>query len=137
MGKDFYHSQVKAALQRDGWQITHDPYQIRVGGVEMYIDLGADEIIGARRENTKIAVEVKSFISPSPVSDFHLAHGQFLDYRYALEEQEPDRALYLAVPYFIHETFFRLKFIQTVVDRSQLKLLIYSPERESIVQWIE
>jgi hypothetical protein len=137
MGKDFYHSQVKAALQRDGWQITHDPYEIRVGGVEMYIDLGADEIIGARRENNKIAVEVKSFISPSPVSDFHLAHGQFLDYRYALEEQEPDRALYLAVPYFTYETFFRLKFIQKVVDRSQLKLLIYSPEEESIVKWIE
>jgi hypothetical protein len=29
MGKDIYHNQVKMALQKDGWLITHDPYNIR------------------------------------------------------------------------------------------------------------
>lgn len=62
MVKDLYHQQVKSALQKDGWQITHDPYEIRVGGIEMYIDLGAEEVIAAQRENTEIAVEIKSFI---------------------------------------------------------------------------
>jgi hypothetical protein len=136
MAKDIYHHQVKIALQRDGWIITHDPYNIRIGGIEMYIDLGGEKIIGAEKENVKIAVEVKSFISPSTISDFHLAHGQFLDYRYALEEIEPDRILYLAVPSLTYQTFFSLKFIQKVVEKSQLKLLVYDSEQESVVQWI-
>lgn len=78
MSKDLYHNQVKTALQNEGWQITHDPYEIRVGGVEMYIDLAAEQVIAAQRGTTKIAVEIKSFTNPSNVSDFHLAHGQFL-----------------------------------------------------------
>ena len=132
-----YHNQVKTALQKDGWQITHDPYEIRIGGVEMYIDLAAEQVIAAQKGNVKIAVEIKSFISPSTISDFHLAHGQFLDYRYALEDEEPERILYLAVPDRVYQTFFTLKFIQRVIQRSQLKLLIYNPQQEVIVQWIE
>ena len=137
MGKDLYHNQVKTALQKDGWQITHDPYELRVGGVEMYIDLAAEQVIAAQKENVKIAVEIKSFISPSTISDFYLAHGQFLDYRYALEDEEPERILYLAVPDRVYQTFFTLKFIQRVIQRSQLKLLIYDSQQEVIVQWIE
>jgi XisH protein len=64
-----------------------------------------------------------------------LAHGQFMDYRYALEEEEPDRKLYLAVPVNVYRTFFSLKFIQKVVQRSQIDLLIYDPDRKVIVQW--
>jgi hypothetical protein len=120
MAKDLYHNQVKRALEKDGWEITHDPYELRIGGVEMYIDIGAEQIIGADRGNDKIAVKVKSFISPSRISDFHLAHGQ-----------------YLAVPHFVYETFFNLAFISRVVQRSQLKLLVYDIEQETIEQWIK
>ncbi|MEM9004105.1 MAG: element excision factor XisH family protein, partial [Cyanobacteria bacterium P01_F01_bin.86] len=45
MVKDAFHSAVKTALVKEGWTITHDPYEIAVGGVEMYIDLGAERII--------------------------------------------------------------------------------------------
>lgn len=137
MAKDLYHEQVKAALQKEGWQITHDPYEIRVGGVEMYIDLAAEQVIAAQRNGIKIAVEIKSFISPSTISDFHLAHGQFLDYRYALESEEPERVLYLAVPVRVYQTFFTLQFIQQVMQRSKIKLLIYDAEQEAVVKWIE
>ena len=41
MAKDLYHDLVKRALKKDGWEITHDPYELRVGGVEMYVDIGA------------------------------------------------------------------------------------------------
>jgi len=137
MAKDLYHNQVKRALEKDGWEITHDPYELRTGGVEMYIDIGSEQIIGADRGNDRIAVEVKSFISPSRVSDFHLAHGQFLDYRYALEDTDPERVLYLAVPRFVYQTFFSLAFISRVVQRSQIKLLVYDLEQETIEQWIK
>ncbi|MBT9317490.1 XisH family protein [Leptothoe spongobia] len=135
MGKDVFHYAVKAALQKDGWTVTHDPYGLAIGGVEMYIDLGAKQLIGAEREGRKIAVEIKSFIGTSPISEFHTAHGQFIDYQYALEEEEPERILYLAVPEKTYTTFFSLKFIQTAIKRSQLRLLVYNPDEEIIVLW--
>lgn len=39
--KDVFHEVVKIALQKDGWQITHDPLLFNVGGVKMSIDLAA------------------------------------------------------------------------------------------------
>jgi hypothetical protein len=136
MARDLFHDRVKAALRQAGWTITHDPYELNVGGVEMYIDLGAEDLIAAEQDNSKIAVEVKSFIGASPISEFHTAHGQFLDYRYALEEEEPERVLYLAVPLKVYDEFFSLKFIQMAVQRSQLRLLIYDPDKEVIIQWL-
>jgi len=39
--------------------------------------------------------------------DFHLALGQFLNYRMTLEKNEPDRVLYLAVPLDAYQSFFQ------------------------------
>ena len=109
---------------------------IRLGGViDMYIDLGAEKVIAAEKEGRKIAVEIKSFLGPSTLAEFHLALGQFMNYRYALADTEPDRVLYLAVPLDIYEAFFTLAFIQSVVRRSQLHLLVYDVGTEEITQW--
>ena len=79
--KDIFHEVVKRALQKDGWQITHDPFSISVGGVNMSIDLGAERLIAAERQGEKIAVEVKSFLErASAISEFHTALGQFINY---------------------------------------------------------
>jgi XisH protein len=64
----------------------------------MYIDLGPETIVAAEKAGQKIAVEVKSFLGASSISEFHTALGQFFNYRLALEEKDPDRRLYLAVP---------------------------------------
>ncbi len=101
----------------------------------MYIDLGAEKIIAAQKDEQKIAVEIKSFIGASTISEFHLAIGQFINYRYALEEEDPERILYLAVPQTVYNDFFKLSFIQSIIRRSQLKLLVYDVEQEEIVQW--
>lgn len=134
--RDFFHDAVKNALIKTGWKITHDPLSFHVGGVDMAIDLGAEKVIGAEKNGQKIAVEVKSFIGPSNISEFHTALGQYLDYEYALEKKEPDRVLYLAVPVDVYKPFFKLEFIQLVVSRHHLRLLIYDPEFEEINQWI-
>ncbi|MFB8788285.1 MAG: element excision factor XisH family protein [Potamolinea sp.] len=60
---------------------------------------------------------------------------QYLNYRYALEDTEPDRQLYLAVPISIYDNFFSVPFIQSVIKRSQINLVIYNPAQEEIVQW--
>ncbi|WP_446388415.1 element excision factor XisH family protein [Coleofasciculus sp. B1-GNL1-01] len=63
MAKDIFHDIVKLALQKDSWTITHDPYRLRYGIADIYIDLAAQEAIAAEKEGRKIAVEVKSFVS--------------------------------------------------------------------------
>jgi XisH protein len=136
MAKDKFHNIVRNALEKDGWNITNDPYEINVDDVDFEIDLAAEELLGAEREGRKIAVEIKSFISPSNISEFHTALGQFLNYRDALEKIEPDRLLYLAVRLPIYETFFQRKFIISAVKKYQLRLMIYDVEGEVISQWL-
>ncbi|MFB8791869.1 MAG: XisH family protein [Potamolinea sp.] len=133
--KDIFHDAVRKGLEKEGWVITDDPLRLEVGDVEMYIDLGGEQILAAERIGEKIAVEIKSFIGKSNVYEFHTAIGQFFNYRVALEEQEPERVLYLAVPLGIYHAFFQLQFIKTVIQRSQLKLIIYDPIQEAIVTW--
>jgi hypothetical protein len=84
--RDIFHDAVKNALVKEGWIITADPLFIQFGGVDMYVDLGAEKVIAAEKAGRKIAVEVKSFASASLLSEFHTALGQFLNYRWALAE---------------------------------------------------
>ena len=137
MSKDRFHQTVKIALQKENWQITHDPLPIQADlFTEMYIDLGAEHLIAAERKEEKIAVEIKSFLGISAISQFHTAMGQFINYRYALEDQEPDRTLYLAISTQIYDTFFQRPFIQSVIQRSQVKLIVYHISKEVITQWL-
>ena len=135
--RDVFHQAVKQALITDGWTITDDPLMVRFGGVDLYIDLGAEKLIAAEKEGTIIAVEVKSFLGASIVSEFHTALGQFLNYRFALHQKDPTRELFLAVPLDIYHTFFSLTFTQGVMLQHDVKLLIYHPEKQEIYQWIK
>jgi hypothetical protein len=138
MAKDLFHNNVKTALQKDGWNITHDPYQLRYGVADIYIDLAAEEAIAAEKAGRKIAVEVKSFAGGSNVSEFHTALGQFLNYRVALEiSEEPDRILYLAVPQDTYQIFLRFEPAKTVIERYEIRLITYDPNNEVIDKWIE
>ncbi|MGC1310322.1 MAG: element excision factor XisH family protein [Phormidesmis sp.] len=133
--KDLFHDLVKTSLTEEGWRVTHDPYRIDLGFTDLYIDLGAERLIAAERDQEKIAVEVKSFLAPSTMSEFHVAIGQFINYRLALEDKEPDRRLYLAVPTDIYKRFFSYPFIQKSVDRNQISLIVYDTTTPRIVQW--
>lgn len=135
--KDVFHEVVKKALQKDGWQITHNPLSIGVGGVNVSIDLAAEKLIVAEREGEKIAVEVKSFLEKSSaISEFHTALGQFINYRGALRRRQPERVLYLAVPLTTYKTFFQLDFPQAMIEENQVKMIIYDVEQEVIFKWI-
>jgi hypothetical protein len=137
MAKDRFHAQVKAALIKDLWLITHDPFSIQISeAVRLQIDLGAENTIAAQRDCEKIAVEIKSFIADSDISEFHAALGQYLNYVQALEDKEPNRVLYLAVPIETYSDFFQLPFIQKSLKRHAINLVIYDPIEAEIKQWI-
>ncbi len=135
--RDTFHEVVKSALENEGWIITHDPYHIDLGFVDFYIDLGAEQLLAATKDNEKIAVEIKTFLAPSTISEFHTAVGQFINYRIALEEDDPERRLYLAIPLEIYRRFFKYSFIQKVIERNQIPLLVYHTEKPEIAQWIK
>ncbi len=135
--KDKYHDCVKIGLEKQGWEITDDPFKIKYGTEDkISIDLGAERILAARKGKEKIAVEIKSFLNDSAIFDFHLALGQFLNYRLVLEEVEPERILYLAVPLASYNSFFYRDLPQASIKKYQVKLLIYDYIHEEIVKWI-
>jgi len=134
--KDVFHNVVRSALEKDGWTITDDPLFIKVTlRSEFFIDLAAEKLLKAEKKEQKIAVEIKSFIGRSTLSEFHLAVGQFLNYQLALEQVKSPRILYLAVPVDTYEGFFPDEFVQQAVERYHLKLLIFNPVKQEIVLW--
>ncbi len=135
--KDQFHEAVKHALEKDGWLITHDPFTIQISeAVKLKIDLGAESTIAAQRDQEKNAIEIKSFVTDSDISEFHAALGQYLNYVQALEDKDPSRILYLAIPLETYDDFFQLTFIQKSVRRYAINLITYDPIKEEIKSWI-
>lgn len=102
------------------------------------LEKSAEEAIAAEKNGRKIAVEVKSFAGGSTISEFHTALGQFLNYRIAIEvSDEPERILYLAIPNDTYQMFVRFEPAKTVIERYDVRLIVYNPNQEVIDQWIE
>lgn len=137
MAKDFYHDNFREALERDGWQITHDPYPLRVGNIGYEVDYGAEKLIAAQKGSEKIAVELKGFTGPSDVNEFHKAVGQFNDYFVALEIVEPERILFLAIPEETWRSFFQELVIKKAIERIQAKIIIFDPHQRIVKSWIK
>lgn len=133
--KDIYHDTVKNALIKDGWTITDDPLRLRWGNDLLYVDLGAERLLTAKKEDEKIAVEVKSFVSPSNIAALENALGQYIVYRNIIEELEPDRTLYLAVHEEIFSTIFEEALGEMILRKNHIKLVIFSRTEEVIVKW--
>jgi XisH protein len=134
--KDHYHEAVKIALTKEGWKITHDPYILDMDeGERLYVDLGAERILAAEKGNEKIAVEIKSFASLSPFTDFHQAIGQYMSYKWLLEEREPDRKLFLAVPSEKENWFTEKMLPKKAIQALPLYIFFYNDETEKIETW--
>jgi XisH protein len=134
--KDLFHDAVKKGLEKEQWIITDDPLSLKFGDTRIYIDLGAEKVLAAEKGTEKIAVEIKTFASDSVVFDFHVALGQFLNYQVVLENKDPSRQLYLAVPEEVYDTFFQSLLAKAVVQKYQIRLITYDPEHEVIVKWL-
>ena len=135
--QDAYHNQVRKALEKDGWTVTHDPLTIRLEDVKFYVDLAAEKMIEADGETRKVAIEIKVFGGLSFLNEFEKAVGQYLIYKQFLGDLFPERILFLAIANDVFEESFSLPSIQAVVARQGIKLLVFNPEIEEITKWIE
>lgn len=133
--KDLFHDACRMALIKDGWNVTDDPLTLTFGIFDLFIDFGAERLIAAEKGTEKIAVEVKSFVAQSFVSEFHRAIGQFINYQTALEAEEPDRQIYLGIPLETYEQYFQNLFPRTVIERHNIKLMVYDVRSEEVVKW--
>ncbi len=134
--RDFYHDVVKSALIADGWTITHDPFVLKCGSKDLFVDLGAEQLLAADKGGHKIAIEVKSFSGASEIDDLEKALVQFVLYHDVLAESDPDRCLYLAIPKKIVDELFQEPIGQLLLKRERVRLLVFEPDLEIIVQWI-
>lgn len=76
-------------------------------------------------------------IGQSPVSEFHKAIGQYENYRLSLEELDPVRELWLAVPDEVWNDFFQRPFIKKAINRYDIKIIVFNPEKENVESWIK
>jgi hypothetical protein len=93
--------------------------------------------MAAEREGRKIAVEIKSFISRSPLNDLQDAVGQYAVYLSILADAEPKRKLYLALGKATYEELTEIKTFRTVREHFQVALVVIALETETVEQWIE
>jgi len=136
VAKDIYHNAVRTAIEKEGWTITDDPLTLTIGKRDLFVYLGAEKIMIAERQGQKIAVEVKSFISPSLVKDLENALGQYIIYANIMARVEPDRILYLAVRVEIYKELFSEELVQVVLANNPIKLIVFDSKQEVIVEWI-
>lgn len=139
MAKDRIHYIVVAALIKDGWDITHDPLYVSFDANErdFEVDLGAEKLIGAEKENMKIAIEVKSF-TKSISNEFHGLLGQYLDYKAALAEStdQNDRTLFIALPEEIYAKIDSIAFFKRRIKEYEIKFITVDLIAQTISEWI-
>jgi len=134
--RDIHHQVLKLALEREGWNVTDDPFFVKIGRKTAEIDLGAERIILAERATEKIAVEVKSFVGTSMITEFYKALGQFLMYQRALQTAEPERTLYLALPQAAYDELSADVFDFPNFEDLRHRLIIYQPLENTTLTWI-
>lgn len=132
----YFSQQSQKRSHQNGWTITDDPYRLKWDDNEnLFVDLAAERLLASQKGSEKIAVEIKTFISKSTMHDLHLAVGQFVVYRTAIEETEPERVLFLAVPMEVLKEVFEKTKAGLLIKEIGLKIIGFDVDKEEIVQW--
>ncbi|KPA15218.1 XisH protein [Candidatus Magnetomorum sp. HK-1] len=135
--KDIYHENMKKALIKDGWKITHEQMHLKWGMKDLYVDLGAEKLMVAEKDGRKIGVKVKSFVGHSEMNDLEKAIGQYIVYHDILKETEPERDLYIAVPEEIFVDLFEEPIGKLLIGNKRFRLIVFDPLKEEIRKWID
>lgn len=131
--KDRYHDTVVRALTKVGWTIVGQQVRLAFSKRRLWIDIRAVKA----EQNMSILVEVKGFENmPSPVEYLAAAVGKYVLYSAVLKDLESADLLYMAVPEVAYNGILSEPIGQTIIRKAELRLIVFDPELEEIVQWI-
>ena len=132
--KDYYHDTVIHALRKAGWSRITEQITIIVEDRRLWIDIRASR----EAEDVAVFIEVKGFERmPSPVAYLANAAGKYAMYRAALNYLKVDLPLYMAVPVSAYRGILSEEISIQTLKHNQIRLLVFDPEREEIVRWID
>ncbi|MBN8634330.1 MAG: fatty-acid synthase [Anaerolineae bacterium] len=131
---DRYHQTVIHALEKAGWRVTAEQVAVIVESRRLWIDLRAEKV----GERLAILVEIKGFENTrSPVEYLASATGQYTLYRAVLDYLAVNDPLYMAVPEAAYRGILSEEIGKQVLHRSGVRLIVFDPEHEEIIQWID
>lgn len=70
------------------------------------------------------------------ITELEKALGQYNIYQSLIKRIEPERKLYLAISEDVYQDFFLRPAIQDILSDYQINYLIFNPDYEVIIQWI-
>ena len=136
MAKDIIHEAVKQALLKDGWTIIADPYPLQYAEFSLRADLAAERFSATEERVRRIIIEVKSFAGLSFIHQFQQAIGQYSMYRDAVELNNLQYEIYLAVSNTAYQDNFHQLAVQNSIEKHNLKLVIVDIDDEQVLIWI-
>jgi len=142
--RDSIHLIVRQSLVKDGWEITDDPYVISYGERFLFVDLGATDtrnidqgkFLAAKRQEQKIAVEIKELRGKSIIKELEQAIGQYVLYKLLINKIEPERTIYLAITDIIYDEIFSEPIGELVINDLPLNLIVIDSAKLEVSQWI-
>ncbi len=108
-----------------------------MGERKLYADFGAERLLAAERGTEKIAVEIKTFRSPSPIADLEQAIGQYSLYEGILQLLEAPHILYLAIPEEAFAQIFSERIGLLALKKRIKRAFVFDPIQEEIVRWLQ
>lgn len=131
--KDRLHDTVVRALQKEGWR-TKSQVEIVLRKRRLWVDIRAIQ----STQDYMVLLEVKGFERMrSPIDYLASAIGKYVLYRAALEHTGIRDSLYLAVPIDAYRGILSEPVGEVIRLRERIKLMVFDPIAEEILQWIE
>ncbi len=109
---------------------------LTLGQVNLKSNSIQGSLIGAEKNNSRIAIEIKDFRAKSIIKDLEQAIGQYVLYGLLFEKIDPGREVYLAITDTLYEDFFNEPIGELVVSELPLKMIIVNLQRVEIIKWI-
>lgn len=132
--KDHYHDTVVNALRKAGWTQIDEQIGIIIEDRRLWIDIRASK----EAERLAILIEVKGFENrPSPIEYLAQATGKYALYRAALDYLRIELPLYMAVPDAAYRGILSEEIGKQTLKHGGVHLLVFDPEREEILAWID
>ncbi len=122
------------ALRKAGWTQIDEQIGIIVEDRRLWIDIRA----GKEAERLVVLIEVKGFENkPSPIEYLAQATGKYALYCAVLDYLHIKLPLYMAVPEAAYRGILSEEIGKQTLKHSSVRLLVFDPEREEILAWID